>query len=71
MKTELRLSPHSILPGQQVIEIWFAGEFIGQVTAATDGPGVRVISKHRMTTERDDEMAAAGVVTVRISKGPR
>jgi hypothetical protein len=49
MPSELRLSDHMVRPGQKVIEIWFDGKFIGQVTAA-DGPGVRIISKHAMAT---------------------
>ena len=50
-KSQLRLKPHSVLPGEQVIEIWYQGKFIGQVTGA-EGPGVRVISKYGMTTVR-------------------
>jgi hypothetical protein len=45
MKSELRVVPHSELPGQNVIEVWHDGEFIATVTGAT-GPGVRVISKY-------------------------
>ncbi len=47
MKTELRMRPHTVLPGEAVIELWWHGQLIGQVTSA-DGPGVRVISKHPM-----------------------
>lgn len=47
MKTELRLAEHSVLAGQQVIEIWHDGQFVGTVAGA-EGPGVRVISKHPM-----------------------
>ena len=47
MKTELRLKPHAILPGANIIEVWHEGEFIGEVTGA-DGPGVRIISRHSM-----------------------
>jgi hypothetical protein len=43
MKTELRLAPHSGLPGQSVIELWHDGQFIGTVTGA-DGPGIRIVS---------------------------
>lgn len=45
MKTELRLARHTQLPDANVIEIWWAGKLIGQVTGA-DGPGVRVLSKY-------------------------
>lgn len=44
MKTELRLADHTLIPGAKICEIWFDGEFIGQITGY-DGPGVRVISK--------------------------
>jgi hypothetical protein len=45
MRSELRIGRHTIRAGEPVIEIWFEGEFIGEITAA-EGPGVRVISKH-------------------------
>lgn len=45
MKAELRLSDHSQLPGEKVIEIWYGGRMIGTVTGA-DGPGVRILSKY-------------------------
>ena len=48
MKTELRVSPHSVLAGQFVVEVWHDGQFIATV-AGTDDPGVRVISKHPMS----------------------
>lgn len=49
-KSQLRLKPHNYLPGEQLIEIWWDGKFIGTVTGA-DGPGIRVISKYQMRTE--------------------
>jgi hypothetical protein len=48
MSSELKLKQHEVQevrPGQNVVEIWFNGQFIGTVTAA-DGPGVRIISKY-------------------------
>lgn len=44
-KTELRVVPHSVLPGEKVIEMWWQGKMIGTVTGH-DLPGVRVISKY-------------------------
>jgi len=44
MKTELRLTPHSILPGRTVIELWYNGHLIGTIAGA-NGPGVRVVTK--------------------------
>jgi len=55
MKTEIRVRPHSLLPDQQIVELWYGEEFIGQVCGA-DGPGVRVISKHDMVPVRRDPM---------------
>lgn len=63
MKSELRLARHTVLPGQQVVEIFHDGEFIGQVAGA-DGPGVRVLSKHELSTKT--EPGAVNVVEVRI-----
>jgi len=45
MKTELRLAPHTVIEGANVVEIWHGGQFIGQISGA-EGPGVRVMSKH-------------------------
>lgn len=45
MRSALRMSTHAVRPGEPVIEIWYGGKFIGQITTF-DGPGVRVISKH-------------------------
>lgn len=45
MKTEIRVVPHLVIPGAQVVELWHGGQFIGTVVGA-DGPGVRIISKH-------------------------
>jgi hypothetical protein len=52
MKAQLICAEHTVTPGQVVVEIWYKGEFIGQVCAA-DGPGVRVISKYPMTTREE------------------
>lgn len=65
MKSELRLANHSVLPGAKVVEIWYAGEFIGQVVGA-DGPGVRIITKHRMITEPRVEDGSPQVTDVTI-----
>jgi hypothetical protein len=64
MKTELRLADHKLLEGHQIVEIWYDGEFIGEVAGA-DGPGVRVISKHGLVT-LDRSGAWLQVTEVRI-----
>ncbi len=45
MKSDLRLKPHSVQPGVNVIELWHDGKFLATITPA-DGAGVRVVSKH-------------------------
>ncbi len=44
MKSLLSVNPHRVLPGEQVVEVWYGGVLIATVAGA-DGPGVRVISK--------------------------
>jgi hypothetical protein len=46
-KTELRLVPHTEIPGALAVELWYGGTFIGTVVGA-DCPGVRVISKNSL-----------------------
>jgi hypothetical protein len=62
MKTEIRLAPHSVLPSQNIIELWHDGQFIGQVTGA-DGPGCRIVTKHPVTVVDAGDM----VTEVRIA----
>ena len=45
MKSELRLKPHTVQPGVNVIELWHDGKFLATIAPA-DGPGVRIVSKH-------------------------
>jgi hypothetical protein len=71
MRSELRIGRHAIRAGEPVIEIWFEGEFIGEITAA-EGPGVRVISKHsiRALVDRASiraEGTPANVVEIEIT----
>jgi hypothetical protein len=64
MKTQLRLVSHSMLPGANVVEIWYGEQFIGTV-AGSDGPGVRVLSKHPVEVVN----AAPMITEVRIEPG--
>lgn len=66
MKTELRLAAHQILPGQNVIEIWWNGRMIGQVTGANDGPGVRVLSKYPLGVGYVENTRATPVCIVEV-----
>lgn len=61
MKTELRLRPHAVLAGENVIELWYHGQLIGTVTGA-DGPGVRVLSKYQIESRP---------VPSELDRGPR
>ena len=61
MKAPLELKPHSVLPGQQVVEVTWNGRLVCTVTGA-DGPGVRIISKYTPDTgSMDFEAPKAGV----------
>jgi hypothetical protein len=66
MKAELRIAPHSVLPGQNVVEVWFADQFIATVAGA-DAPGVRVVSKYGLKLELDE--APLNVATVTVGDG--
>lgn len=62
-KSELRLDPHRVLNDALVIEVWHDGEFIAAVYGA-DGPGVRVVSKHRLHADA----TSVGAITVRVGQ---
>ncbi len=64
MKTQLRLGDHEILQGQNVIELWYDGKFIGEVTGA-DGPGVRITSK-RLLCAVEASVGSLQVTEIRI-----
>ena len=73
MKSELRLSRHDVVPGALVAEIWYDGQFIGEVVGA-DGPGVRVISKYIAEVQAEPGLSGSlvgpltpSVVTVRLA----
>lgn len=71
-KTQLKLAPHKQMPGQNCIELWYEGKFIGCVYGA-DGPGIRVFSKHELQatdwTPGDlTEARGPSVIEVRIQQ---
>jgi hypothetical protein len=66
MKSELRLCPHKVLPDTRIIEVWHNGQMIATV-AGTDGPGVRIISKHPLITSK--EPVPLNVVSVMVLSG--
>lgn len=45
MKAKLVLREHLVLPGENVIEVWYQGDMIATIAGA-DGAGIRVISRH-------------------------
>ena len=67
MKSELRVDAHSITDGALVVEVWYANELLATVYGA-DGPGVRVISKHRLHVDPADPRASVGAVTVQVGQ---
>lgn len=69
MKAELRLVPHTELPGEQSIEVLYDGRLIGAVYGA-DGPGIRFITKHGPTETTKGMIGIAEIVTVSL-KTPR
>jgi hypothetical protein len=68
MKAELRLAAHLVRPGEQVIEVWYGGEFIATI-AAWDGPGVKVISKYRLTAHLGDATDTAVPISISTTLG--
>lgn len=68
MRSELKLVPHSALSGDSAIEVWYGGQFIAAVYGAV-GPGVRVVSKHRLTATA--ETGVPSVVLVDVLDGSR
>lgn len=69
MKTELRLAPHSQLTGQYVVEVWYAGHLVGQVTGSDHEPGVRILSKYALTSTNVPNEKAAPVSIVEVYIG--
>lgn len=68
MKTHLRLEPHSRLPGEVVVELWWGSEFVGTVVGA-DHPGVRVISKFPLAPLAEPRAILPRALEVRIFPG--
>jgi hypothetical protein len=56
LKSELRIRPHTKIPGASVVEVWYNGQYIAQVVGQ-DGPGVRILTKHpsSLEVETDDD----------------
>jgi hypothetical protein len=70
MKTELRLTPHSILPGRTVIELWYDGQLIGTIAGA-NGPGVRVVTKDTIKAKAaPDDGSGINLLEVGITPAP-
>lgn len=63
MKTELKVKPHNIIPNTNVFEVWYDGALIATVAGA-DGPGLRVITRHRNRVVKDDQMPELIEITI-------
>lgn len=64
-KSQLKIKDHSFLSGEQAIEVWYEDQMIATVYG-TEGPGVRVFSKHSMDIVRGGLGPNVGVIEVRI-----
>jgi hypothetical protein len=64
-KTELRLAPHRVMEGEQVIEVWHGGKMIATVTGR-DGPGVRVITRHPMIAHQIGGSSLVQVMEIEV-----
>lgn len=64
-KSKLKLKPHTLIPEQDVVEVWYKNALVATVSGA-DGPGVRVITKHSMDIVRGGMGETVGVIEVRI-----
>ena len=53
MKAELRISQHAFHGDARAVEVWYAGEMIATVYGF-DGPGISVITKHKLNHESVD-----------------
>ena len=73
MKAKLRLKPHGILRGAQIIEVVWNGRLVCTVAGA-DGPGVRIISKYIPDTGAmsidHPEPGVPGVTEIRFDLPP-
>ena len=56
LKSELRVRPHTKVPGALVFEVWYNDQFIAQVVGQ-DGPGVRILTQYpcALDTETDSD----------------
>jgi hypothetical protein len=67
MKTELRRARHTAGTGY-VVEVFFAGRLIATLYPADDGPGVKLITKHRVKLKDADDAAGITVMTMQITE---
>lgn len=62
---ELRTTPHLLLEGVYVTEVWHEGELIASIYPSVE-PGVRIVSKHPLVAEALPFDGAVGVVQVLV-----
>ena len=52
-RTELRLRSHHIVPGANIIELWYGPTYLGSISG-TDGPGIRLVTAFKATVHIDE-----------------
>jgi hypothetical protein len=65
LKSELRIRPHTKIPGALVVEVWYNGQYIAQV-CGQDGPGVRILTKHPSALEVETGDEGVHVINLHI-----
>lgn len=63
MHTELILGEHFVINGRPTVQIMYGGRLLG-VIYPEDGPGIRVISKHKMEADLQQAVTAGSLVNV-------
>lgn len=78
MPTTFRLADHTQIPNTKVVEIWYEGQFIGQLVPLNlHDAGVRIITKHafELNVINDEPIGVIEVSinarTTRVPQTPR
>jgi hypothetical protein len=60
-----KLAFHTLMNERRMVEVW-QGDLLIAAIYASDGPEVRVVSKHAMTVERDDKPGEPLALNIKI-----
>lgn len=52
---ELKVAGHGVLPGNQIVEVWRDGVFVGAIYPHPDG--IRIVSKYMLDVLKEEEPA--------------